>query len=74
MQRCSKHIFAAVNKHATIEAVFSVGAALRLYNKELRQLELELSRVPELAVAAEDSGVGHWQNSGKKELGCGKKT
>jgi hypothetical protein len=44
MQQCRKHISATVNQHATIqEAVFSVGAALRLYNKNLTQLELELS-------------------------------
>jgi hypothetical protein len=48
-QRCDKHIPAAVNQHATIEeAVFSVVAAPRLYN------EIELSRVPELAVAEEN--------------------
>jgi hypothetical protein len=52
-QRCGKHIFAAVNQHAIIqEALFSVGAAPRLYKEDLTQLELELSRVPELAVAA----------------------
>jgi hypothetical protein len=46
-QRCGKHISAAVNQHTTIqEAVFSVGAAPRLYNKDLPHLELELSRVP----------------------------
>jgi hypothetical protein len=40
-----------MSQHATIEeAVFSVGAAPRLYNEDLTQLELELSRVPELAV------------------------
>jgi hypothetical protein len=50
-QRCSKHVSAAVNQEATIEkAVFSVGAALRLYNEDLMEIELELSRVPELAV------------------------
>jgi hypothetical protein len=55
MQLCGKHISAAANQHATIEeAVFSVGAALRLYNEDLTQLELELSRVPELAIAAEN--------------------
>jgi hypothetical protein len=44
MQPCGKHISAAVNLHATIdEAVFSVGAALRLYNEDFSQLELELS-------------------------------
>jgi hypothetical protein len=43
-----------MNQHATIEeAMFSVGAAPGLYREDLRQLELELSRVPELAVAAE---------------------
>jgi hypothetical protein len=55
-----------VNQYATIEeVVFSVGATLSLYNKDLRQLELELSQVPELAGAAEDSGVHSWQNNGK---------
>jgi hypothetical protein len=40
-QLCGKHIPAAVNQHATIEeAVFSVGAAPRLYNEDLTQLEL----------------------------------
>jgi hypothetical protein len=40
---CGKHITATVNQHATIEeAVFSTGAALRLYNEDLRQIELEL--------------------------------
>jgi hypothetical protein len=39
IQRCGKHISAAVNPHATIEeAMFSVGTAQRLYNKNLRQL------------------------------------
>jgi hypothetical protein len=39
MQRCGKPISAAVNQHAAIEeAVFSVGAVPRLYNKDLRQL------------------------------------
>jgi hypothetical protein len=37
-----------VNQHAAIEeAVFSMGAAPRLYNEDLTQIELELSRVPE---------------------------
>jgi hypothetical protein len=41
----------AINQHATIEeAVFSVGAAPRLYNEDLRQLELELGEPPELAL------------------------
>jgi hypothetical protein len=49
-QRCGKHISAAVNQHATIEeAVFSVGAAPRLYNEDLTQLELELRWVPEFS-------------------------
>jgi hypothetical protein len=44
-----------VNQHATREeAIFSVGAAPRLYIEDFWQLELELSRVPELAVAAEN--------------------
>jgi hypothetical protein len=42
-QLCGKHISAAVIQHATIEeAVFSVDATRRLYNEDLRQLELEL--------------------------------
>jgi hypothetical protein len=50
-QRCGKRISAAVNLQATIEeVVFSVGAALRLYDKDLRQLELELRESPALAV------------------------
>jgi hypothetical protein len=50
-QLFGKHIFAAVNQHATVEkAVFSVGAAPRLYNEDLTQLELELRESPELAV------------------------
>jgi hypothetical protein len=51
MQRCAKYISVVVNQHATIEgAVFSVGAAPRIYNEDLRQLELELRESPELAV------------------------
>jgi predicted RNase H-like nuclease len=39
MQRWGKHISEAVNQHASIEvAVFSVEAAPRLYNEDLRQL------------------------------------
>jgi hypothetical protein len=54
-QRCGKHIPAAMNQHATMEeAVFCVGAIPMLYNEDFRQLELELSRVPVLAVAAEN--------------------
>jgi hypothetical protein len=50
-QRCGKHISAAVNQLATVEeAVFSVGVAPRLYNENLRQLELELRESLELAV------------------------
>jgi hypothetical protein len=53
MQWCGKHIPAAVNQHTTTEeAVFSVGAALRLYNGDLTQLELELSQVPEFQVSS----------------------
>jgi hypothetical protein len=44
--------------------VFSVGAAPRLYNEDLRQLR-ELRESLELAVAAENwiksSGLGSWQ-------------
>jgi hypothetical protein len=40
-----------VNQHAiTQEAVFSVRAAPRLYNEDLRQLDLELRESPVLAV------------------------
>jgi hypothetical protein len=40
-----------VNQDATIEkAVFSVGAAPRLYNEDLRKPELELREILELAV------------------------
>jgi hypothetical protein len=50
-QRCGEHISAAVNQQATIEEVlFSLGVALRLYNEDLRQLELELREPAELAV------------------------
>jgi hypothetical protein len=39
-QQCSKHTSAPVNQYATIvEEVFSVGAILRLYKKDLRQLD-----------------------------------
>jgi hypothetical protein len=50
MQRCSEHFSAAANQHATIEeAMFSVGAAPRLCNEDLRQLRDRIERV---------SGVG----------------
>jgi hypothetical protein len=43
-QRCGKHISAAVIHHATIEeTVFSVGAAPRIYNEDITQVELQLS-------------------------------
>jgi hypothetical protein len=43
-QRCGKHISAAVNQLATIEEeMFSMEAAPRLYNEDLRQLELDRS-------------------------------
>jgi hypothetical protein len=43
-QLCGKHISAAVNQHATAEeVVFSGGAAARLYNEDITQLELDLS-------------------------------
>jgi hypothetical protein len=62
-----------VTLHATIkEAVFSAGIAPRLHSKDLRRLELELSRVPEFAVAAEKSVVSSdlasWQNNGKNGI------
>jgi hypothetical protein len=51
MQRCGKHTSAAVNQHATIEeAVFSAGAALKLHNRDLRQLKLELRESLDVAV------------------------
>jgi hypothetical protein len=38
-QRCDENVSATVNQHATTdETVFSVGAAPRLYNEDLRQL------------------------------------
>jgi hypothetical protein len=44
-------ISAAVNQYATIqEAVFSLGAAPRLYKEDLKKLKLELRESPELAV------------------------
>jgi hypothetical protein len=50
-QRCGKHISAAVNQYATIEeALFFVGSAPLLYNEDIMRLQLELSRVPELAL------------------------
>jgi hypothetical protein len=40
MERCDKHISAAVNQCATIEeAVCSVAATSRLYNEDLTQLD-----------------------------------
>jgi hypothetical protein len=40
-----------MKQHATIEeAAFSVGAAPRLHNEDLRQLEIELREPPEMAV------------------------
>jgi hypothetical protein len=50
-QRCDKHISTAMNQHTTTEeGTFPVGAAPRLCNEDLRQLELELRESPELAV------------------------
>jgi hypothetical protein len=46
-QRGVKHISAAVNQHATIKEVFSVGAALRLYNEDLTQLRNKFEGVSE---------------------------
>jgi hypothetical protein len=48
--------------------VFSVGAAPRLYNEDLRQLELKLRESPELAVG------NNLREMARKELGCAKKT
>jgi hypothetical protein len=50
-QLCGKHISATVNDQAS--GVF-YGSGQRLYNEDLIQLEFELSRVPELAVAKEN--------------------
>jgi hypothetical protein len=50
-QRCSKRIFARANQQATIEeALFSVGAAPRPFNKDLVHLEWEQGESPVLAV------------------------
>jgi hypothetical protein len=44
-----------VNQHTTIkETEFFVRAALRLYNKDLMQLDYEFNSVLELAVAVEN--------------------
>jgi hypothetical protein len=45
-----------------------VGSAPRIFNEDLTQLELELSRVPELAVE------GDWEEMARKELDCDQKT
>jgi hypothetical protein len=72
LRSCAVNISVAVNQHASIkEAVFSVGAAPSLYNEDLTQLELELSRVLELAVAAEDRESRQSkviENSGEKGI------
>jgi hypothetical protein len=39
-----------------------------MYNEDLKQLELEVGRVLEMAVE------GDWQKMARKELGCAKKT
>jgi hypothetical protein len=55
-----------VNQHTTIaEAVVSVGAAPRLYNEDLRQVEIEFRESQELAVGRIMAG---------KELGCANNT
>jgi hypothetical protein len=52
-QRRCKRITAAVSQQATMEeVVFSVGADPMLYKEDLRQLELELSRVLEFQVTS----------------------
>jgi hypothetical protein len=54
-QLCGKHISAAVNQNATVEeAVFTVGSPHAYITRISTQLELELSQVLELAVAAEN--------------------
>jgi hypothetical protein len=69
MQRCGKHICAAVNQHATIEeAVFSVRGADTI-NRGSQTTRIRLDGV---------SGVSSWQNNREEmtgtELGCAKKT
>jgi hypothetical protein len=63
------HIPAAVNTQATVEGYLGngvfCGCALRLYNEDLTQLEVELSRAPELAVG---------RIMARNGLGCVKKT
>jgi hypothetical protein len=54
VQWCGKHISAAVNQHTMEEVMFSVVAALRLCNEDLRQLRDRIERV---------SRVGSWQNN-----------
>jgi hypothetical protein len=54
MQLCGKHISTAVSQHATIEiAMFSDGPSRGSITR-ISRLELELSQVPELAIAAEN--------------------
>jgi hypothetical protein len=45
-----------------------MASAPRLYNEDLTQLELELSRVLEMTVE------GEWEETTRKELGCVKNT
>jgi hypothetical protein len=67
-QRCDKHISAAVTQPATIEeSVFSVQSTPRLYNEDLRQLQLELRASAELAIGR------IIEKTLRKELGCAKK-
>jgi hypothetical protein len=47
LRNCSKHISAIRNNRG--RGVFCE-STLRLYNEDLKQLELELNRIPELAV------------------------
>jgi hypothetical protein len=68
---------AAVNQHATIEeAVFSVGAAARLYNEDITQLELEPSSgVGSCSMELRGSAVeGDLEEMARKELDYLKRT
>jgi queuine/archaeosine tRNA-ribosyltransferase len=54
MQMSGKHLCSSESTLNNRGSCVFCGSTSRLYNQNLRQLELELSRAPELAVAAEN--------------------